>query len=262
MKSYFIIFLLSFFWLFLNWCLDHNIKELEDNLETSSVLLNCSENNYYSTVQIHSINKLTWNQWENAYSLVIPELCTEIISRPNDSKTDINKWHEEVENRFNSFLWIKIDNNKIIINDSIFFIIEDKIPDITLQESINEKYYLWISDEEDLQFNWESYCKITNKKIYENTIYTTLLLGKNDSDVQYIVQTPYNIARNNNLWEASLYRQLCWTLFPFQDVWFWINIPFNILYTDKHPSRYILYSLDWWNEKQSPIMNITFKYLD
>lgn len=259
MKHFVILMSMLSAWILLMWCSSNNTSG--NIIQNSQPITNCSADGYYEKLKVIGNYSLMRDESRNVYSVTIPELCLEIISSPRNS--EIDSWHNYIEENFKNNLSINIENNKIIMNNDTIFLIEDKNAAETLQESINSRYYLWIPDGDEHSFYWEDYCAVTNGQIFDKDLYVQgHILWESDKNSQFIIQTPYNIAKMKGLWQISLYRQLCWTEYPFQDIWFWINIPYNILYDDKFPTRYILYSVDWWHEINSPNMNITFHYLD
>ena len=205
----------------------------------------CKGKEYYTNLTWSGNFTLQRDEAESGFSAVIPELCVKLVSRPRDTNTSLSEWKAYNEN---PTYWPKeilkwtLSGNSIVlwVNWQARYIFNSKEKGTSLAQAIQTKY------------NLDSDCWV-----------------KRDPDLNGKKQDLY--ARPHILWESdekSRYtlntheKDTCSPSYPTEDVGFWELLPYDILYTDKQDTRYLLYNLSVTQESSSPYLNMTFEYTD
>lgn len=236
----------------------------------------CKGKEYYTNLTWSGNFTLQRNEAESGFSAVIPELCVKLIAHMPAGATEyftggIEQWKNyylENEKRFQLFSghWI---NNHIIIGGNGYsnYIFKDKESDLTIQEAINYDYGLWDFDEAQppTYLFGKAICNVVPKTwAYreERGSAGTPRVAGDDENVRYAILTPQVIADQH--WEVDLdiYSPICWYSYPAQNLGFFQTRTYDILYSKKHPTKYVLYNSYLWDDDSNPLLNMTIAYLD
>ena len=258
--KYFPLILLSIGSLILCWC---QIAPIEMGKEDKNLTFECTQPQYYKNLKLEKTIHFTRDENKKSFTTTIPELCIKISSRPRLlSETTGDAWRQDVETYFSQYLTGKVFNNKISFGDenSERIIVQDKNPEWTLTEDIENKYYLGIEEGDVREFMGEHMCAIVPLKGPDFYAYATI---NNDRSTSFRLNTAYDIAKKDKDHYYPLeYSQFCGLEFPFSHLGFWIFKPYRILYDKNHPTAFILYNTNYGNAGQEMIHgNLDFEFI-
>lgn len=249
---------LFFFLLVFSWCTNTSSTQ---NTLVQEAPIDCSAPNYYENINLKKSYKFMWDEENSAFVTKIPELCLKISSFQTTNYPP-NERREVIETYFSWHLDVYVENNTIFLDNekNPRYIIRNKDIDSTLQDEIQNHYYLGVDElNEDIIFKGEKFCQIKENPPTENNFYTQAQLG-DDENSSYLINTPYLIASKHWI-KSKIYSQFCGESFPYAWENFWIYTPYKILYNQKFPQLYILYSPLYGNSGESSFNKLKFEIL-
>ena len=231
--------------------------------EDKNLTFECTQPQYYENLKLEKTIHFTRDENKKAFTTTIPELCIKINSHPRLlSETTGDAWHQDVETYFSQYLTGKVVNNKISFGDgnSERIIVQDKNPEWTLTEDIENKYYLGIEEGDVREFMGEHMCAIVPLKGPDFYAYATI---NNDRSTSFRLNTAYDIAKKDKDHYYPLeYSQFCGLEFPFSHLVGSLFKPYRILYDKNHPTAFILYDTDYGNAGEEMVHgNLDFEFI-
>lgn len=230
-------------------------SSISSTKNTSS--LNCFQENYYENLEWKQKIPFVWNNDENAYEVTIPELCVKFsLARVDESfKWDLSRWKEKDPQK-NPLLYAEREGNRVLFdNGNVQYIIKNKKKEETLDEAIDGVF--WIHNNAMLD---KKYCNIIKNTHSYNELSMNGWANPKiewEKNAQYLLETPYLVAKNMNISDNEAYSQICGLSYPVEDIWFGRIVPYGVLYTDNNPEVYVLYNNNVAQDIHTPFTDVT-----
>lgn len=254
----------------LAWCQTQNTEIKTNSLEPVNPVatINCSAPNYYENIKLEKQVSFAWDGEQEAYIAEVPELCVKFISRPYNTISD-EKWKDWTKKEAEA--WLLIKNNGFETKNSNgdrrlnHFLIRNKLASASLDEAIQDHYVIR-SKNNPYERNGKNYCEIIkDERVDTETVGNKIQQASaTNSLTSYKLLTLSDVLTPEEKQEEYyISSQFCGSNYPFVRDNFDTAHNNQLLYSEDHPERYILYRVDDSQDRPASLFaNLEVQFTD